>query len=124
MAQCVDPECWRCDGEPHAHPLTEEAREVLYAEHRKIDLRERYGLADMRPGHYYVTASQNNLPGDAIRMRGPFRWHYQAIEAVDAARAAAEEINSSAFWYFWGTSRYATDQGPGVLDTHEKTETT
>lgn len=128
MVQCIDPQCpgwempcdcvWecRCKPSPHAHPLTDEARAIFNAEERKIDLRRRYGPADVRPGFYYVTCSARNLPGDAVRLRGPFTWHHEAIAAVDAARDEAEERDSRAVWMLFGTARYASDCGPGLLD--------
>lgn len=74
--------------------------------------------ADRRPGFYYVSIKREN--GEARFLRGPFTLHKDALDALPAAREAAERVDPRACWYAFGTARSATDAGPGILDQIEK----
>lgn len=69
---------------------------------------------DTRPGFYYVTVRRDD--GQTRLLRGPFRDHKAALEAVFESRRAAEKLDPCAHWYAFGTGRTETDEGPGILD--------
>lgn len=74
------------------------------------------GNPDPRPGFYYVSAidgSRRSL------VRGPFRTHAEALEAVEPTKRLVEDRDPRAHWYAWGTARNEADLGPGVLDRWE-----
>lgn len=71
---------------------------------------------DPRPGFYYVSALDGARKAFA---RGPFPTHREALDAVEATKAAVEARDPRAVWYAWGTARSETDAGPGILDRWE-----
>lgn len=64
-------------------------------------------------GFFYVTC--RNDSGETRRVRGPWRSHAAALEAVTAVSREAGKLDPRACWYAWGTARAATDLGPGLL---------
>lgn len=69
---------------------------------------------DTKPGFYYVTARDG---GRTALLVGPFEDdHAQALALVDAGRRAAEEVDSRAVFWWFGTCRSDTDLGPGKLN--------
>ncbi|HEY6072490.1 MAG TPA: hypothetical protein VIV15_03640 [Anaerolineales bacterium] len=68
-------------------------RRFVYDDHPEPDDRE---------GHYYVSCIDG--PRTAL-LAGPFSSHTQALAKVEAAKTAAQEVDSKAFWYAFGTCR-------------------
>lgn len=50
---------------------------------------------------FYASAIREG--GDVALLLGPFQTHQDAIDAVDGARRAAEEVDLRACWYSYGT---------------------
>lgn len=63
--------------------------------------------------NFYVSVRD----GDRTRLlKGPFRTHAEAIEAVPAAQRQAEKMDPKAAFYFFGTAAKAHDyRKPGLL---------
>jgi hypothetical protein len=71
---------------------------------------------DDRSGYYYVSVTDAGRWG---LLAGPYHNdHAAALAAVKATKQAAEQANSRAFWYAYGTVWSPTDLGPGLLNTH------
>jgi hypothetical protein len=68
---------------------------------------------DPRPGFYYVSAIDGTR---SARVRGPFRTHVEALDALPEARRALEKLDPRAHFYAIGTCRCARNLGPGFLD--------
>ena len=65
-------------------------------------------------GNYYVSVVDGSRVG---LLAGPFPLHRIALEWVDRAKAKAEEVNSRAFWYAYGTVSMKDGYNkPGVLN--------
>lgn len=72
---------------------------------------------DPRPGFYYVSCQRDD--GRSARIRGPYATHAAALDAVRAVKDVAQDVDSRAHWYAWGTCRSETDLGPGALGPAE-----
>lgn len=59
-------------------------------------------IPDSRPGHYYVTVRDAGRTGWIL---GPYPQHQEAIDNVDRGRDLANDANSRACFYSYGTSR-------------------
>lgn len=71
---------------------------------------------DGRPGNYYVSCRSGEKWS---LLYGPFGRHREAIEALPAARRAAESVDPWTVFYGFGTARTADDWQPapvGVLN--------
>ena len=65
-------------------------------------------LPDTKPGAYFVTCVDD--AGRVARLAGPYvNDHASALDAVDAAKAAAEKCDPRAVWYAYGTCRVDLD---------------
>lgn len=69
------------------------------------------GTVDPRPGHYYVSALRYDGK-KSILLRGPFATHQEALDMVDAVRAACIEHTRDAVWWAFGTGRQDPDSEP------------
>jgi hypothetical protein len=65
-------------------------------------------------GWYYVTVRRDD--GATVAICGPYRTHEAALAMVRPGREAAERYDPRAVWYAYGTSRMASDIGPGKLN--------
>ena len=68
---------------------------------------------DPRPGFYYVSAIDD---GRSARVCGPFTTHAEALENVEPARKALEDVDPRACFYAIGTCRCEANAGPGYLN--------
>jgi hypothetical protein len=65
-------------------------------------------------GNYYVSVVDGTRVG---LLAGPFALHRIALEWVEKAKAKAEEVNSRAFWYAYGTVSMKDGYcKPGILN--------
>ncbi len=71
---------------------------------------------DTRPGPYYVTAVKPGGAGYWL-MRGPFKTHGAALDAVRDTLDKAGDLDARAHWMGWGTARTG-DHGPGRLNPY------
>jgi len=67
---------------------------------------------DPRPGYYYVSCEDG---GRRALVAGPYVDHETALADVDLVKAEAEQLDSRAIWYAWGTARSEANVGPGAL---------
>lgn len=83
---------------------------VSYAHPPQLSTQE----PDPRPGNYYVSVK------DGARvsfLAGPYPRHQQALDLVEAVRAKANDINSWAAFYSFGTLRTKDDYStPGLFN--------
>lgn len=64
--------------------------------------RDEHDIIDMRPGRYYVTVRDGGRHGYLL---GPYDTHQEALENVERGRDLANDADSRAHWYAFGTGR-------------------
>jgi hypothetical protein len=73
-------------------------------------------LADTAPGPYYISVIRESGFKDARLVSGPYSTHQEALDLVDKARRIAEQHDSRAAWYAFGTLRMKDAFAePGIL---------
>lgn len=78
---------------------------------------------DNKPGNYYVTIRRDD--GKHGFLAGPFYFHQQALDMVQAVTDVAYKLDPCAPWYAYGTARLPLDikkpgwrTAPGILNKH------